>query len=88
MANVSTWEFIVGFLYILGGLGIFPFRNAGDERRYSKSGWRRNAENNGDYDPKPVFRAWHGFVGHLLGSIVFSHHCHGGQLCKRSAYLL
>ena len=58
MANVSTWEFIVGFLYILGGLGIFPFWNAGDERRHSKSGWRRNAENNGDYDPKPVFRAW------------------------------
>jgi len=25
MANVSTWEFIVGFLYILGGLGIFLF---------------------------------------------------------------
>ena len=25
MANVTTWEFIVGFLYILGGLGIFLF---------------------------------------------------------------
>ncbi len=25
MANVSIWEFIVGFLYILGGLGIFLF---------------------------------------------------------------
>jgi phosphate:Na+ symporter len=25
MANVSTWEFIVGFLYVLGGLGIFLF---------------------------------------------------------------
>ena len=25
MANVTTWEFIVGFLYVLGGLGIFLF---------------------------------------------------------------
>ena len=25
MANVSTWEFIVGLLYVLGGLGIFLF---------------------------------------------------------------
>ena len=25
MANVSAWEFIVGFLYVLGGLGIFLF---------------------------------------------------------------
>ena len=25
MANVTTWEFIVGLLYILGGLGIFLF---------------------------------------------------------------
>lgn len=25
MANVSIWEFIVGFLYVLGGLGIFLF---------------------------------------------------------------
>ena len=25
MGNVTTWEFIVGFLYVLGGLGIFLF---------------------------------------------------------------
>jgi phosphate:Na+ symporter len=25
MANISAWEFIVGFLYVLGGLGIFLF---------------------------------------------------------------
>ena len=25
MANVTTWEFIVGLLYVLGGLGIFLF---------------------------------------------------------------
>ena len=27
----TTWEFIVGFLYVLGGLGIFSFWDAGDE---------------------------------------------------------
>jgi hypothetical protein len=66
MANVTTWEFIVGFLIHTWWSGYFSFWNAGDERRYSKSGWRRNAKNNGDYDPKPVFWTWHGFVGHLL----------------------
>ena len=88
MANVTTWEFIVGLLYILGGLGIFLFgmrvmsegiqKVAGEGMRRIMATMTQNR----------FFGLGYGFVGHLLGSIVFSHHCYGGQLCKRSAYLL
>ena len=65
--------------------GYFPFRNAGDERRYSKSSWRRDEKDNGYYDPKPVFRIGHWAFGHLPCSVFLGYYRNGGEFCKRTA---
>ena len=79
MANVSIWEFIVGFLYILGGLGIFLFgmrvmsegiqKVAGEGMRRIMATMTQNR----------FFWSSYRGVGYLPGSIIICYYCYGSK---------
>ena len=82
MANVTPWEFIVGFLYVLGGLGIFLFgmrvmsegiqKVAGEGMRRIMATMTQNR----------FFWPGYRFACHLPGPVFIGHNCNGRKLCK------
>ena len=85
MANVTTWEFIVGLLYILGGLGIFLFgmrvmsegiqKVAGEGMRRIMATMTQNR----------FFGLGTGLLVTCLGPVFLGYYRNGGEFCKRSA---
>ena len=84
MGNVTIWEFIVRFLYILGGLGIFLFgmrvmsegiqKVAGEGMRRIMATMTQNR----------FFGLFTGLLVTCSGSILIRNHSNGGKFCKCS----